>query len=260
MTASASSFRPAFWRQGPLLIGHRGAAGLAPENTLAGFRRAWELGVDAVELDVHRLGERLVVIHDDTLDRTTSGRGPIADLSWEELCHLDAGAGERVPSLDAVLAALPTACGLNVELKGPDTAALTARHLAGWQGGPLLVSSFDHAELAAFRALDGATPVAPLFSRLPRGRRGDPHGPIWRLAGDLDACAVNVAQRLVTAELVAGAVRERLGILVYTVNDAEQARRLLDLGVTGLFTDRPDLIGPCLPAARTRASARSSDR
>jgi len=165
-----------------------------------------------------------------------------------------------VPSLDAVLAALPAHCGLNVELKGADTAALTARHLAGWRGAPLLVSSFDHGELADFRALDGATPVAPLYSRLPRSRRGDPFGPIWRRAGDLDACAVNFAAKLVTPELVAGADREGLGILVYTVNDPEQARMFLALGVTGLFTDRPDLVNRGLPDDRTPASARSCDR
>ena len=80
------------------IIGHRGAAGLEPENTLRSFSRAVRLGVDAVELDVHWVHDELIVIHDDTLERTTNGTGPLDSISLAELRELDAGAGERIPT------------------------------------------------------------------------------------------------------------------------------------------------------------------
>lgn len=106
-----------------LIIGHRGAAGLSPENTLPSFRRAWALGVNAVELDVHLVEDELVVIHDDTLERTTNGQGPVAGRSLAALRGLDAGGGWPIPLLREVVAALPAGAGLNVELKGTGTAA-----------------------------------------------------------------------------------------------------------------------------------------
>src|SRR5687767_7844700 len=97
------------------IVGHRGAAGLAPENTLASFRRAWELGADIVELDVHLTTDgQVIALHDATLDRTTSGTGPVAVLTLAEVQSLDAGsqfapefAGERVPTLAEVLGSPP---------------------------------------------------------------------------------------------------------------------------------------------------------
>ncbi len=86
-----------------LIIGHRGAAGLEPENTLRSFARALDIGVDAIELDVYCVDEQIVVIHDDTLERTTNGRGDVMATSYDALRRLDAGKGERIPTLDEVL-------------------------------------------------------------------------------------------------------------------------------------------------------------
>src|SRR6476646_6451219 len=86
-----------------LIIGHRGAAGLEPENTLRSFTRALRIGVDAIELDVYCVDGKLVVIHDDTLERTTNGRGDVMAMSYDALRRLDAGSGERIPTLDEVL-------------------------------------------------------------------------------------------------------------------------------------------------------------
>jgi glycerophosphoryl diester phosphodiesterase len=101
------------------VIGHRGAAGHAPENTLRSFHKAVELGADMVELDVHlcATGEP-VVIHDDTVDRTTDRSGRVRDLSLDELKALDAGDGERVPTLVEVIDEMSGRAALNVELKG----------------------------------------------------------------------------------------------------------------------------------------------
>lgn len=109
------------------IIGHRGAAGLEPENTLRSFKRAIELGVDMIECDVRlcRTGE-LVVIHDPTLDRTTSGQGAVSEKSLSELTDLDAGQGDHVLTLPEVFRIIPANVSLNIELKASGTATPTA--------------------------------------------------------------------------------------------------------------------------------------
>ena len=104
-----------------LMIGHRGAMGCAPENTLLSIHKAIELGADWVEIDVHCVADKLLVIHDETVDRTTNGRGKLIDYSFEELRALDAGLGQRIPTLQEVLEVTVGKVGLNIELKGLGT-------------------------------------------------------------------------------------------------------------------------------------------
>ena len=221
-----------------LVIGHRGAAGLAPENTLDGFRRAAALGVDAVELDVHRLDGALVVIHDDTLDRTTSGHGPLQAQSLAALRCLDAGGGQRVPLLEEVLAVLPVDVGVNVELKARGTAELAvplARAERAF-GRDLLISSFDLDELGHAAALGGsAVKIAPLFERWPRAG--------WQVARDLQAWSVNLSLAAASKRLIEEAGERGLSTLIYTVNDRPTADRLIAWGATGVFTDFPNRLG-----------------
>jgi glycerophosphoryl diester phosphodiesterase len=219
-----------------VVIGHRGAAGLSPENTLPSFRRAWALGVNAIELDVHAVENELVVIHDDTVDRTTNGRGPVDGYRLSELRALDAGGGWPIPLLREVVAELPTGVGLNIELKGAGTAVPAAAFATEHPHLELLVSSFDHAELTAFRALAARTPVAPLFDRW----RDD----AWQVAERLNAAAINLSRRAVSEGRVRQANERNLAVFVYTINDAAEARRLIRLGARGVFTDYPDRITP----------------
>jgi glycerophosphoryl diester phosphodiesterase len=191
-----------------LVIGHRGAAGLVPENTLPSFQRAFDCGVGAVELDVE--GE-LIVIHDDTLERTTDGTGPLAERRLAELRRLDAGSGWPIPLLAEVTAALPAGVGLNIELKGPDTAEPVAAFLARHALPDVLVSSFEHDELTRFHALAPDVRVAPLFHKW--------QDDAWAIAAGLG-----------------------LRTFVYTVNDLDEARLLIANGATGIFTDFPDRI------------------
>lgn len=216
------------------MIGHRGAAGLRPENTLPSFVEAVRLGVDAVELDVQSVQGTLIVLHDDRVDRTTNGRGTVAELSLEELRRLDAGNGARVPLLDEVFEVIPPHVGINVELKGADTAEPLAQFLRNRPSRDVLVSSFDHDELRRFHAASPDVPVAPLFSRW---RRDAIH-----VARELAAWSINVALRATTAERVRQVCAAGLELLVYTVNDPLQARHLVGMGVSGLFTDFPDRI------------------
>lgn len=235
-----------------VVIGHRGAAGLAPENTLAGFRRAYECGVSAVELDVHLVEGELVVIHDETLERTTNGMGTICGRTLESLRALNAGAGERVPVLEEVIAELPQGMGLNVELKGPGTAGPLAELLKEHPGLDVLVSSFDHRMLRIFRQHDPGTRVAPLFHRW--------WGRPWKTAHDLNAWAINLSRRAATPGRLATAAARSLRTFVYTVNDLQEARALIALGVTGIFTDYPDRITPAALSDRSPGGAGSLHR
>jgi len=218
-----------------LVIGHRGAAGLAPENTLDGFRRAAALGVDAVELDVHALDGALVVIHDDTLDRTTSGQGPLQAQSLTALRCLDAGGGQRVPLLEEVFSALPVNVGVNIELKARGTAELAVSMAEAELalGRDLLISSFDLEELGHAAALgSSALKIAPLFGRWP--------GKGWQVARELRAWSVNLSLRAASKRLIGEAGERGLNTLIYTVNDRPTADRLIAWGATGVFTDYPD--------------------
>lgn len=216
----------------PLVIGHRGAAGLAPENTLPGFRLAYELGVSAVELDVHLAADHLVVIHDDTLERTTDGRGKIASLDLQTLRSLDAGGESPIPLLEEVLAELPQGVGVNIELKGPNTAVPTAKFLTAFPELDLLVSSFDYRELAYFHHLNHEVRVAPLFNRW----RTD----AWQIVEDLDAWSINLSLKIVNQVITEEAEKRGIKVLIYTVNDLSVARQVLTQGATGVFTDYPN--------------------
>ena len=217
-----------------LIIGHRGAGGLRPENTLPSFSEALAQGVNAVELDVHCVEGELVVIHDEKLERTTNGRGLVADTPLTVLRQLDAGAGAPVPLLSEVFELLPVSVGINVELKGAGTAPALAEFLDHFPQHNVLVSSFDHDELRIFRQARGDVSVAPLFGRW--------RGSVWEIARELRAWSINLSTRIATRQRVADAHTQGFRVLVYTVNDLEVARQLADSGVDGVFTDHPERI------------------
>ena len=225
--------------EGLLIIGHRGAAGLFPENTLAGFQGAVELGVDAVELDVHMAGSEVVVIHDERVDRTTNGTGLVSELGFAELRRLDAGGGQSVPTLAEVLDVVPRHVMVNIELKGAGTALPVAGIVGDLADGrqttdlpSLLVSSFDYDELGRFHEACPDVPCAPLASGFSDG--------LESVVGALDAWSVNLSQGTATEARV-GTVRSwGRRCLVFTVNDPDRGLALSAVGVTGVFTDYPD--------------------
>jgi len=215
-----------------LIIGHRGAAGLEPENTVRSFKRALEIGVDAIELDVYCVDDHLVVIHDDTLERTTNGRGAVMATTYEALRKLDAGKGERIPTLDEVLELAGDRVTVNIELKGEGTAAAVARCIAAHSKVDTLISSFEHAELARFHKAAPDAKVAPLFHRVsPR---------MFEIAQSLHAWSINLSVKLASAERLATIAESGYRSLVYTVNEPAVARQLKADGATGIFTDYPD--------------------
>ena len=225
-----------------LIIGHRGAAGLEPENTLRSFARAIAIGVDAIELDVYYVDGELVVIHDDTLERTTNGRGAVMTTSFAALRRLDAGSGERIPTLPEVLQLVGTRVTVNIELKGIGTAAPVALCVAEHPGTDTLISSFDHGELTRFRAVAPRARVAPLFHRA--------SSRMFEIADALQAWSINLSVQLATTERLHTIADNGYRALVYTVNDLKIAQRIQADGASGIFTDFPDRMLPLRRVAK----------
>ena len=211
-----------------LIFGHRGAAGLAAENTLPSFRLAAELGCHGIECDIWAVGGQAVVIHDGTADRTTPLRGRIHELGSAAL-HV---AGVPFLSELAPLLAEFPALQLNVELKEVAAAPLLAAWWAGLPpalAGRVLASSFA-AEALAHPTLVGRPRALCIEGDLRRG---------LAQARWLGCAAVHPDHRLLDAAAVAGA---GLPLRAWTVNAPERARQLARWGVAALFTDRPDLL------------------
>jgi glycerophosphoryl diester phosphodiesterase len=230
----------------PLVVGHRGAMALAPENTMASFRRAAALGADAVKCDVHLSRDgRLVVIHDGTLDRTTSGKGAVQARAWADLSRLDAGAwfgprfrGERLPSLDGLLSWARRA-GLHVVVEAKNDGGRTPRMaeavVAALRRADMtervLVISFHHETVRRVKALAPRVLTGILFDK-PLAR------PAERLAWS-GADALFPRHTLVTPALLAAA--RRAGVLVgtWTVNRPADMARLARLGVDAVTSNDP---------------------
>jgi glycerophosphoryl diester phosphodiesterase len=241
----------------PLWIAHRGAGKLAPENTLAAFRLGAANGYRAFECDVKLSADDVpFLLHDSTLQRTTSGHGRAADQPWSDLSRLDAGAwhsrtyaGEAPPSL-ASIARFVRASGhhLNIEIKptpaleahtGTLVAQAAARCWAGCAVPPLL-SSFSTEALAAARTAEPDLPRALLLDALPPG---------WlELATSLACVAVVTDHKLMDAKVLKSLHTAGLRALCYTVNAPADVARLLALNVDGLITDAVDRFSPAGPA------------
>ncbi len=236
------------------VIAHRGGGTIAPENTLAGLREANRRGYRGVEFDVMLARDEVpVLIHDDTLERTTSGHGAVPGLLAAQLARLDAGrwrdarfAGEPVPQLqEAARLCLALDLFANVEIKpyapgGVEVAQLTGRIVALqcmrlWQGAAtrVLLSSFAEESLAAARSVAPALDRACLFDAVPADWQG-------RVAS-LGCVALHCNARTLDAATARGIKDAGLALMCWTVNDPEQARRLFDWGVDAICTDRLDL-------------------
>ena len=230
---------------GPVLVvGHRGARGLAPENTIASFDTARQIGVDWVELDVHvSRDDQLVVMHDATVDRTTDGHGYLRDMTLAEIKALDAGewfdsrfAGQKVPTLPEVLEWSEGELGLVIELKGgfqqglvPKVVDLLWKHDRVDQ---VILISFNHRAIQHVKALSpeiraGILYVARLVNSV-------------AVARDVGADALHPNYNYVDPDLVHEAHTAGLAVSTWTVNDPEIMSKLIDMGIDSIATDYPD--------------------
>jgi glycerophosphoryl diester phosphodiesterase len=244
--------------RGILVAAHRGGAALWPENSLRAFRGAIALGVDALEFDVHLTADgEAVVIHDATLDRTTTGLGPVRALTLAEVTALRlrdrAGAptDDRVPTLGEVLdlardvpmqvlpeIKLDAERGAYPEVERRVVESLRARGLLGRAS----VQSFDAATLRRVRALEPAARTMLLVGRARLQAHGGSAADAVRWAVEIGAADLGMDHRFIDAAVVAAARAARVRLAAWTVNDAADVRRMGALGVDLVMSDRPDQV------------------
>jgi glycerophosphoryl diester phosphodiesterase len=219
-----------------IVVGHRGAALLEPENTLRGFRRAIALGVDFVECDVHLTTDgQLAVIHDDTVDRTTDGHGPVSGFSMEELRRLDAGQGERIPTLEQVLAVTRDRVRVLIELKGAGVeAAAVATVNAVGLGDQVILTSFHLERIRKARDLDPGLTTGAIFSQPPPDACAQ--------ATAAGATTMGVHHRNLTADLLREAQAAGFIVRAWNPDTEPEIEAMVDLGVDGIGSNRPDLL------------------
>lgn len=214
------------------IFGHRGAPGYPrqAENTISSFHKALQCGAHGVEFDVRRCGDgRIVVIHDETIDRTTNGTGRVAELTYEELRRFDAGFGEPIPLLTDVFDTFGGRFLLNIELKDEGIAndvkkIVVERNLHRH----VIISSFEWQELADFAP---EVPIA-LLSSNPRN--------LLPAAIELGATAIHPRRDIVTPSLIQAAREDNLQINVWTINDPAEVSVFRSLGIDAIFSDFPE--------------------
>jgi glycerophosphoryl diester phosphodiesterase len=222
-----------------LKIGHRGAMGYAPENTLASFARALELGVDGIELDVHlcRSGET-VVIHDSRVNRTTNGRGKVREMTIRELRELDAGNGEHLLTLEEVLDFVDHRAFIDIELKAEGVAgpvALTVdRYIEsrGWKPEQFMITSFDHHELLRCHRLVPRIPFGPLLAAKPLDYA--------RMAQAMKAGGIMPFFEFLDEQFVQDAHQRGLKVITWTVDRPDDIKKVMEMGVDGIISNFPD--------------------
>lgn len=230
-----------------LKIGHRGAKGYASENTLFSFEKAIEMGVDGIELDVHlSLDGQIIVIHDDTIDRTTNGKGFVNTLSLQELKTFrinEKQASEleqQIPTLNEVFDLVNQTCFINIELKGKGTAsavvALIEKYIweKNWKYANFLVSSFDWNAVQEVRFLNENIPIGILTeTNLDLA---------FSFAKFMKAEAIHPEFHLLTQNNTAQIQAKGIQVFPWTVNEYEAIQKIKTYNVNGIITDFPDRI------------------
>ncbi|MDD3020075.1 MAG: glycerophosphoryl diester phosphodiesterase [Alphaproteobacteria bacterium] len=235
----------------PNIIGHRGAKAYAPENTIESIQTAADMGCKWVELDVKLTKDSVpVIFHDDDLDRTTNGHGPIAEMKYADLCDLEAGSwfsdsfsGIKIPTLEeAIEIILQRDLGVNLEIKPcPGREVETAEAMLDvlsqiWDDRDrLLISSFSYVSLETSMDMAADWYRGLLLESEPMENWAE-------LADYLDATTINIDGRTATRDLVDAIMDTERPILAYTINDPQLARTLRQWGVDAVFTDDPDTI------------------
>ncbi len=225
---------------GPFVISHAACKGYAPENTLLGVRQAIELGADGIEIDVHASRDGVpVLIHDDTVDRTTDGSGAVSQMALTQLRKLDAGNGERIPTLAEALDLTRGRVLLVIEVKQAGIEEQVLRVVRDQQAvSDCVVHSFNPQIVSRFRALEPTLPAALLTP----GLDAADWDPLFALALSLNAQGISVFFQKVNADLVRRAHLRKLSFYAWTVNEPDDMRRLRDCGVDAITTDYPDLL------------------
>lgn len=231
----------------PVVIAHRGASRLAPENTISAIKRARALGAKAVEFDVHKSADgEIVVIHDATLGRTTSGKGFVSRAPWSKLRTLDAGswfskefAGEKIPRLRDALEALGEDMVAAIEIKTKAAVMTDIRNeleRTGTSDRAIIFSFKAHQVRAAAKIIPD---VPALFLVEPEERDSVYPASIVAEAKAMGADMIGLYHRAVEAQIVEASHKAGLSLFVYTVDEDSDVRRMVDLGVDGIISNHP---------------------
>lgn len=224
-----------------LKIGHRGANGYEPENTLISFRKALEMKVDGIELDVHlSIDGHLIVMHDETIDRTTNGKGFVNQLTLKELKSFRINKTIEIPTLEEVFNLVNKKCFINIELKNHETAdkvvTLIEKYIVekNWKYADFMVSSFDWNAIQQLRFLNDKIPVAVLTE--------DDLDLAFSFAKFLKAEAINPDFQLLTIEKTIEIQNKGIKVFPWTVNNLEDIQKMKSFNVDGIISDFPDRI------------------
>jgi glycerophosphoryl diester phosphodiesterase len=247
---SGNAMVPSWLGKFPVLaIAHRGFSGAAPENTMTAFKKAIDLGVDMIELDVHLSKDgQVVVIHDDTLNRTTNGKGKVASYTLNELKQLDAGSWfesqfsrEWIPTLKEVLELSRGRTLVNVELKKGDLGQYTIMDLADrslnevkkmGMEEQVIFSSFDPSPLGGIKERNPRIQVTFLYNK--------PWTSLQEVIGDRPFFILTCRKSVLTQAHISKAHQEGIKVNVYTLNMEEEIEQFLHWGIDGIITDYPD--------------------
>lgn len=214
------------------IYAHRGASAEKPENTLGAFARALELKTLGMELDVHLTRDRVpVVIHDESVDRTTDGTGLVAESTYAEIQNLDAGNGERIPTLQEVCDLVQGHTHLNIEVKANAAAEVVLREVNLRPSLHWAISSFDWDVLRFIRREDVQAELQPLTIGATEEALA--------CAVEVGARQLNLFNAAVDEDIVAFLRERKLGAWVWTVNDPTRAADLVRWNVAGIYTDDP---------------------
>ena len=239
-------------------VAHRGASSERPENTLSAFGLAIEQRADVIEADVRASSDgELLVLHDATLDRTTSGEGPLAEITADDARALDAGDGERIPTVAEVLQVARGRARVNLDLKeiGVVEPAVRLVHQTGMVDSVTFISFLPEAwdlvadlspESPVVQLVDSATSLAGLA--------------MGEGVAQSVAIGVGVPYGLVQPELVERMRRHGLGVFAWTVDDDAEMRRLIDAGVKGIVTNRPAALAEVMRQLRAAETAEADRR
>jgi glycerophosphoryl diester phosphodiesterase len=222
-----------------LKIGHRGAKGFEPENTLISFARALEMNVDGIELDVHLSIEgSIMVIHDETINRTTNGKGFVNSLSLTELKKIRTEKEQQIPTLSEVIELVNRKCLINIELKGNGTAKpvldIIERYVLekNWKYTDFLISSFDWNALREFRLLYSKIPIGVLTQT--------DLALAIAFAKFIKAENIHPYFHLLTEENTRQMQEENLKVFAWTVNEIQDIQKIKSFNVNGIISDFPD--------------------
>ncbi|GAA4273013.1 glycerophosphodiester phosphodiesterase family protein [Aquimarina gracilis] len=223
------------------IFGHRGAAGLVAENTLESIAEALLYPIDGIEIDVHlcKSGE-LVVIHDETLDRTTNGKGNVSDYTIRELKKFSSEEGFKIPTLEEVLHLIDARCNLNIELKGKNTAIPMVKlveeyiHKTHWEYNHFIISSFDHPQLFEIKETNSKFKIGVLTEENITA--------VLPVAKELDAFSIHPPITTLTNDEVTLAQEKGLRVYVWTVNTENLIKQSKKWNVDVVITDFPNFV------------------